>query len=352
MEIRCFKYKNGALELVGIVDDYESFTFERSYSAIGSWSLTINAFSKNTVYLQNSDVISAGTGCSGLITASTEVKNETFTFGGVELKGLTQKRIVYPPTAQAYLHYRLSPEEVIEKIIETQITDAEDYRKIAGTIQRDAITSPAITYDGRFGCCADEIAELAQTYEIGWQADVVGNSIVWSIYHGKDRTTSQQNNNFLLITDDDAGGQLERTFHSYNTALVAGQGEGTDRTISYVKNDVAGWNRTELYVDARDLEDASLLPQRGTEKLAEYGTENTLSVEPYNVLARGYRTSYDLGDVGTLVAVGIDFRLTAITEVYENNEFNLSYEFGYDANTLSQRLKRMENKTTTLMNKE
>ena len=71
-----------------------------------------------------------------------------------------------------------------------------------------------------------------------------------------------------------------------------------------------------------------------------------------NVLAKAYRTNYDLGDIGTLVEVGLDFRLTGITEVYENNEFSLSYEFGYDANTLSNKLKRMENNTTTLMNKE
>ena len=352
MEIRCFQYTENGLKLVGVVDDYESFTFERSYSSIGSWSLTISAFSKNVVYLRACDIISAGEGCAGLLTGEVEVRNETYTFSGVELKGIAQKRIVYPPTGQAYLHYRLSPEEVIEKILETQITNAGSDRTIAGTIQRDSITSELITYDGRFGTVANEIMEIAQTYEIGWRADVVGNAIQWSIYHGKDRTIKQTSNSMFLITNEDAGPQLERTYHGYNNALVAGQGEGVGRSVIYVNDGVKGWNRTELYVDARDVEDATLLPQRGKEKLAEYGTENTLSIEPYNVLAKAYRTNYDLGDIGTLVEVGLDFRLTGITEVYENNEFSLSYEFGYDANTLSNKLKRMENNTATLMNKE
>lgn len=344
--IKCFKYSPDGLIFCGIAEDYDSFNFERSYANIGNWQCVINAYSEGAQWLLNADIISVGDGIAGLITSKTIVQNDICTISGVELKGIANKRIVYPPNGSAYLHYREAPEIIMANLLTTQITNSADERKIEGTVLRDDIISNKITYDGRFQNVADEIIALAEAYNIGWYADVQNGAIVWHIYHGKDRTAGQNTNSRYFIEGD---GQLERVYHSANAALVAGQGEGTDRAIAYVNDDAANWNRTELYVDARDIADSTLLPQRGTEKLAEYGTDSTLTIEPHS---EGYRSSYDLGDIGTYIPAQLDLRLTKCEEVYENGAFSLNFEYGYDAHTLSQRLNRMEKNNSSLFAKE
>lgn len=359
--IQCFAYNSGSLKLIGIVDDFQSFTFERSYSGIGEWQIVISGVSRSVSYLRQADFIKAGAGVAGLISKISEVKNETdntITFNGVELKGLAQKRIVLPPTGSSHQTYnKTSPELIIKGLIEQQIiSPASDNRKIQGSILIDAVSDTKITYEGRFSNVAEDIVSICEANQIGWYADIENGAIVWHIFHGKDRRATQSANSRLIISydyDSMSGTNLEESLHITNTALVAGQGEGVERATIMLNNWNAGLNRTEVYIDARDIEDDSLLPQRGAEKLAEYGNNYVFEAVPASgYFTTNYRSAYDLGDIGTLKEKSVDFRLTAITEVYENNQFYLNFIFGYDAATLAASLKRMTGNTQALISKE
>ena len=357
-DIYCYKFKNDVIELVGIIDTYESFTFERNYSGIGEWKLVVSGYSKNSDAIKESNIIWVNRGVCGIITKNSIERNEsanTYTVSGLELKGLAQKRIVIPANNETHQHYsKTAPELIIKGLIEQQIINATNSkRRIAGkvVIDNDEVSDVGITYDGRFSNVAEDISNIAETYQIGWYADIENGSIVWHIFHGVDRRASQTVNDRLIISydyDTLAGGSLEQSFHSTNTALVAGQGEGTDRSTTIVNDSNEGFDRTEIYVDARDLEDDKLLPQRGAEKIAEYGNDVIFDVVPaIGFFTDNYRVSYDLGDVGTMKDINTDFRLTSIVEVYENNSFNLNFTFGYDGATLSQALKRLTGNANT-----
>lgn len=353
-EIFCY---DSSIALCGVVDDYTSFIFERSYSGIGEWQIVISGYSKNAEYLKAATYIKCGEGVAGIITKISENNTDgeySLTFTGVELKGLIQKRIVIPPVGESHLKYTSkSPEYIIAGIIYTQLLGGSaSNRRINGVLAAWAESTQTITYEGRFSNAAEDIAALAETYQIGWFADIENNQIVWHIYHGFDRTANQTANSRLIIAngyDTMAGSTYERAYHTSNTALVAGQGEGVERSTVLINNVNSGLNRTEVYIDARDIKEDELLPQRGAEKLAEYGTASTFEIIPTGYLINNYRTAYDLGDVGTYKDQNIDFRLTAIREVYENNQFTLQYTFGYDAATLSASLKRMETRTEALV---
>lgn len=347
--IKCYSYNGGSIRFVGIVEDYTSFTFERSYSGIGEWQIVISGYSQNAQYLRIADFIQAGKGVCGLITKRTETRdgdNWELTFKGVELKGLTQKRIVMPPTNAAYLVYKKqTPEYVIANLLSSQLLNAEDKRKIVGSMAAYEAGTEQITYEGRFSSLSEDIIELAETYHIGWYADIEDLTIVWHIYRGFDRRANQSTNNRLIVSynyDNMNGSTLERNRYITNTALVAGQGEGVERKTEIINDTNEGLNRTEVYIDARDIEDDTLLPQRGAEKLAEYGDADVFEAVPaQGYFTDNYRLTYDLGDIGTLLEENIDFRLTNITEVYENNTFSLNFVFGYDASTLTAALKRL-----------
>ena len=100
-----------------------------------------------------------------------------------------------------------------------------------------------------------------------------------------------------------------------NTAIVAGQGEGADRKIILVGNENTGINRYEMFVDARDIEDESALPDRGKNKLADYTCSDTYSSE---VDSAEYQTKWNLGDVVVTIdheyGVNMNERIVEVTE--------------------------------------
>lgn len=356
-DIYLYNFFQGIVCFTGVVDDYDSFTFERSYSGIGEWQIVISGYSKNAERLLQAQYIRAGNGVAGLITKHSEVRNETeytITVNGIELKGLAEKRIVIPSAGETHQSYtNTAPELIIKGLLEQQLTNTtDDARLIYGTVEiDDGIMTNGISYEGRFSNVAEDIIEICEAYQIGWYADIEDYSIVWHIYHGIDRKASQDINNRLIISyeyDSLDGGSFEQSFHTSNTALVAGQGEGVERATVIVNSNNQGINRTEIYIDARDIEDDAQLPQRGAEKLAEYGSSVVFDATPaQGFMTDNYRKAYDLGDIGTMKEAEIDFRLTSITEIYENNSFSLNFVFGYDAATLSSSLKRYVNNANT-----
>lgn len=125
MDVRFYKYnsKDYSLTALGTVDNYSSFMFTRSFVGIGNWKMVISGTTANAQRIKNADMISVTDGVAGLITDFSEEVNEkgiTYTFSGVELKGLAAKRIIMPPSGEAFLSYKnKSPEEVIASLIST-----------------------------------------------------------------------------------------------------------------------------------------------------------------------------------------------------------------------------------------
>ena len=120
--------------------------------------------------------------------------------------------------------------------------------------------------------------------------------------------------------------QLEKT-----VAFVLGEGEGAARTMVIVgDSEGTGFERRELYVDARDLSSDGLtdaqyraaLEQRGIEKLNENMRSTSLECVTIPLGNFNYKRDYDLGDIVTTKKsnwnVGQDLRITEIEEVYEH----------------------------------
>lgn len=450
MDIYCYKYDatTGSVVLSGIVDNFESFSFSRSYSGIGSFTLVLNGSLEQAKYLLASDIIRAGKGVCGLITHTSEARSDdgyTLTVTGQELKSLASKRIVIPPTGYAHLDlWGIAPARLVRRLLETQLTYAdEEARRIPGDVVVDEgaeIDGQLVDYQGRYSGLRDDIVTICTTFELGWYADIenteIGNIIVWHLFRGIDRTAGQNDNSRLLLSykyDTIAQARFDASRHAASFGIVAGQGEGVDRAVVSV-GDGEGFNRTETFIDARDITSPTeprqpdiparyskpdypqdvmdalrsmigddptqnqavltemrrvlknydskydawadnratwaayekavqdykddvntmydALRARGREKMAEYGDTRTMDMTPSDLLSRDYRHGFDLGDKGTLLDLNLDFRLTAIEEVYENGGTVLHYTYGYDANSLSSALKRLDGKFTSLMGVE
>lgn len=359
--IYCYKYGEPKLSLLGVIDDFTSFNFTRSYSGIGEWQLVLDGSSLNAQRVKGMDFISIGEDKAGLVQHyedTIEDGEHTLTFSGVELKGLASRRIVIPPTGEAYETFtKSSPEYVIANLLTNQlINPTVANRKIAGILLEYAQSTTKIRYDGRYQNLEEEIEMLATAYNVGWCAYISDNVIKWKIWNGVDRTAAQTTNNRMILSYDygtmnNSSLTIEDQVPTY--MVIAGQGEGVDRAIAIIDKEKSALTRIETFLDARDIKDDSLLPQRGEQNLAEYGDEINYTATLSNQAANQYRNDFDLGDIGTIkddkIENDLDYRITAIEEVYEENQLSINMTFGYDKNQLKDAIKRMNNKRDSLL---
>lgn len=359
--IYCYQYGEPLL-LLGVVDDYISFNFNRSYSGIGEWQLVLDGNTLNAQRVKGMSIISLSDGVAGYMKHYADVIEDgkhTITYTGVELKGITAKRIIIPPSGSAYQAYaNKSPEYIIADLIQTQVINpADTSRKIAGSLSTIMEGVTRIAYNGRYAVLSDEIEALATAYNLGWCASVKNGAIVWDIWHGIDRTASQTTNDRMMLdyeygTMNNSSIELEDSVPNF--MIVAGQGEGADRALSILNQNESGLNRIETFLDARDVADSALLTQRGEEKLAEFGDSSVYNATLSQQFTAQYRTSFELGDIGTVRDTKLpdgemDYRLTSIEEVYENNTLTLNVVFGYDKSELKDAIKRMNSKRDSLL---
>ncbi|MFJ5768152.1 siphovirus ReqiPepy6 Gp37-like family protein [Lysinibacillus sp. NPDC093210] len=145
------------------------------------------------------------------------------------------------------------------------------------------------------------------------------------------------------------------------TAIVAGEGEGTNRKTATVNDHLKGFNRRELYVDARDLQSSYLddnnnnvtltpvqyiatLQSRGNEKLAEYQEIETYESEIDMFAQFEYGIDYSLGDVVSIrndeLTKVMHARVVCAELTVDRDGQELRVEFGSNIPTLNEKLKK------------
>jgi hypothetical protein len=106
-----------------------------------------------------------------------------------------------------------------------------------------------------------------------------------------------------------------------NYVYVAGQGEGTARTIVETADatSVADWGRVEAFGDRRDTNDAGELARAGREVLARGVTPATITFVPVDTAAQSFPAGWTVGDIVT-VRVGDLITTDIVREVAVNLE--------------------------------
>lgn len=155
------------------------------------------------------------------------------------------------------------------------------------------------------------IESVSIDYKIGFRLDLnkVTNKFIFKVYKGIKRI-----DNNLVIISRRFNNLLKYNYvndkQSYkNMAIVAGSGEGQDRKVVRLNDELTGLDRRELFVDARDLSDKNAegqtisdneymehLRQRGSEKLSENKIDITNSCEADPGGRFVFNRDYFLGD--------------------------------------------------------
>jgi microcystin-dependent protein len=151
---------------------------------------------------------------------------------------------------------------------------------------------------------------LELTQEISLGSDLLFDVV--QVADGREFRVSAPQDVSSLVRWDIANNQLSKSKYGYSApgvtrVFVAGQGEGTERTIVEVTTPAsllseAIWGRIERFVDQRNTDDISELTQAGLEVLATEGTTVTsLEVVPSSAMADGFGVDWFLGSWVTVV---------------------------------------------------
>ena len=216
----------------------------------------------------------------------------------------------------------------------------------------------------------DALINLASDSDIGFSIifDPRNKQLVFEVRAGVDRTVDNTSGNDPVVFSTDLEDILSSSYYSNSEdektmCLVQGEDSGFSRKSEVVGavNGV-GYNRRELYVDARDLQsevynedgtttsltDAqyrATLVQRGKEKLAEHVVTETFDaqIRQFGDVQYEFGVDYVNGDKVTVIdkqlMIQVSARITSVEEDF-SDEYALILTFGYSYPTILLKVKR------------
>ncbi|UII56717.1 siphovirus ReqiPepy6 Gp37-like family protein [Cytobacillus spongiae] len=293
-----------------------------------------------------------------------EQENEILTVSGYFVDNIISIR-----TVLGDMNKSGSVEEVIKYFIDKNaVTPSDPNRVIPGLVLSPNIGISKLANEvNSYGNLAQLTEELALKYDTGWRVlfDLANKNYIFDVYEGRDLSVGQSENPRAIFslefenvhqqkfTDSDSGFR--------NVAIVAGQGEGADRKLVFINNNFGGFERKELFVDARDLSSSiqsedgtqiilndeeyeALLEERGKLKLAETQPIQTFDSGISVTSNLIYKQDFDLGDIVTVKndrwGVLLNTRITTVEEVYENDTVDIRVNFGSNIPTLIDRIQQ------------
>lgn len=345
------------LNLLGEVDNYLSFSFTRKYYTYGEFQLVTNIKVKNADKLDvgNLVMIAKDEFKTGVIRHKeikiNEAGEEILTVKGFSLSHFLTQRITIPPTNQAQDTIEGNAEAVIKHLVKRNCLDIPGMEFPNFFISPNLNRGQNIKWSSRYKNLAEELEKISRLTDISFliYPDFELNTYIFDIYKGRNFSASQNihppaifSSKFDNVKSEDYTDSL-LDFGNY--AIVAGQGEGASREILMMGDEsVSGFDKSVIFVDARDLEEGIDLPARGATKLKEHQRITSFNAE---ILTNGpfeYERDWDLGDIVTVQNkewnVEVDSRITEVTEIYEAGGFRLNVVFGDGPLTLGQKIKR------------
>lgn len=365
MDIYVFDF---GFNMMGLVDIYESLIIQRNYATVSTIELHATADDNNIALLQKGRILlKSNNPTEGYFIVARELSEETtgkMIIRGYSLNRLLKKRIVWGQQSKSG-----TIEQVMKYFVDKNaINPAIAARKLPNLILSADRGLPFSSDEGCSYRRLDEyLFEIGNKFEISNKIDIdlTNKQYLFDVWQGLDRSISQSTNPRVIFSTDFENvvkQQYTDSDNDYsNMALVAGEGEDINRRLVLVNDTSTGWNRDELYVDARDLsstqkDDAgndivltdsaynSLLAERGNAKLTEVETIQTFESEVIPNSNFIYRQDYDLGDVVTTMnekwGLTLNTRITSIEEVYENNNLSVKVTFGKNIPTLIDKINR------------
>lgn len=325
-----------AIEQQGTIDSYSSLRWRRRFYESGEFELHCQATRENLLLLTEGNIIHrldrAEAGLIEGVAISTAEDGDEITATGRFLSSKLADRIITPT-----VNFSGAAEAAMRKVVsDNAITARPIDLLILGALNG---FTPITNFQATGKNVLTVLTALAKSSDIGFRVrlDVPNKALIFETYQGFDRAVTQSVRQYVLFSNEFnniTGPQYTLNTQGYkNFAYVAGEGEGTARTIITIDR-TNGAPQRELWVDARDLQKGDLsdvdyqaqLTQRGIEKLAEAGEVESFEAAAVNTSNFEYLTDWDLGDIVSFEKWGIllNQRITEVEEVDEGGVITIT----------------------------
>lgn len=343
MELYIYNFNR---ELAGIVESFEYLRWTRRYSQCGSFELKAIATPENTELLKEGNIIWKNDDEEAGIIEHLELsqtEHEIITASGRFATSFLSRRIVWQTE-------KLSGDisVCVEQLINNNLINPSDTaRKISNITFSAPNLNVPISTQISYRNLMDAVTGLCVASDIGIKtvfSPATGGFTI-SLYRGKESQAvfSKEYENLTEQIYTISAGDYA------NTALVAGEGEGTERTFISITGG-SGETRHEIFVDAKDLraEDfgsdyIDTLIFRGQSKLSEQAIRYSFdtSVNPHGNLT--YKIDFDLGQTVKVISkawgVSMTTRITEVEETYDADGQSISVVFGKAELTIAQKIR-------------
>lgn len=333
------------------IDEYIFLAFTRSFYSYGKFTLKIDAGNEKAKELTMNRLIMLGNNTNKVgiikhIQDDTSDTGTTITVEGYELKGILSQRYTIPPASQDQHSFsNIAAETVLKTIVQRNCIDLTAYAFPNFEVATDTALGDTITFNTRYKKLSDEVENVGKNYNIGHSVDVNFSTgkIIFDTVFGIDRTQGQSINPRAIFAIKFDNVETEKYTHStlncYDSAIIAGQGEGAAREIEEI-NGNTGFAKHVTFIDARDITGTTNLIARGNDRLAASQEIESFDNTIYHNRTMVYEIDWDLGDYVTVISknrgITLDKQITEVTESYDNTVgFSLDVVFGDSLKTIN-----------------
>ena len=333
-------------ELTGIVESFEYLRWTRRYSQCGSFELKAIATQENTALLKEGNIIWKNDDEEAGIIEHLELsqtEQEIITASGRFATSFLARRILWQTEI---LSGDLSV-CALQLINNNLINPTDTARQITGISFSSPNLGTPVSTQISYRNLMDSVTELCAASDIGIKTVFTPATGIFTVtlYNGSN-SQAVFSKEYENLTEQ----IYTKSVADYaNTALIGGEGEGTDRTFVAITSG-SGETRREIFVDAKDLraEDfgtdyVNTLTFRGQSKLNEQAIRYTFdtSVNPHGNLT--YKIDFDLGQTVKVISkawgVSMTTRITEIEETYDADGQSISVVFGKAELTIAQKVR-------------
>lgn len=328
-----FVYDKG-LNLLGIIDEFNSLQWTRRYFEAGEFELRVTPDQNNVKLLTKKDNILIRDN----YTESAIIEGYDFEDNGDEVELTVSGRFLSSVFDRRILQKTVNFSGESINAMKTLINNAT---KICDNFEMEQTQSESKNID--FQCTYKNLYEylvkISKYSLVGFRLvpNIENKVFIFETYEGIDRSSSQIENERYAFSDDQANIEKASLIYSsnteYNFALVGGPGEGSSRKLKTVKKgNPTGFDLREIFVDSKNTQDNTNIDNQ----LITEG-ENALTNETYTFDAtatdvENYKVKWDLGDIVDIKKEDWNItsteRIIEVKEVIEDGKKTITPGFG------------------------
>lgn len=371
IQILVFKVDDTTFENIGEVNQYDSLIWPDKFNGYASFELWAPITEENSEYFKKGNILWCGGDNAAVVeivkSAIDDKGIKTFNVKGRTLEMFLTTRIIWGTYNASNKYASTAMYDIVNQncINPTNVSRKIPYLECA----EDKQLGGKMSVQKTGGDVYDAITTIAGSKDLGFNVlfRPKEKKLIFEVVAGVDRTIEQSEVDPVEFSTD-LEDILSSSYYTNNqdeknVAFVQGEGDGTSR-VSQISgnNELKGFDRKELYVDARDLQSetvnedgttTSLTPDeykaalinRGDDKLSECEVTETFEaqIRVFGDIQYEFGKDYQKGDKVTVrdrqLNVVVSARITEVEEDFDD-EYALVLTFGYSYPTIMQKVKR------------